>query len=221
MGLGSRQQPAAGVHSRVERGGVVTREEDFDLVRRLCAKDPAAVEQAFEIVYERYKDRVYGTACRILNDRTLAADVTQETFLQILRKARKFNFRSAFSSWLYRVAVNLCIDARRKQSRRRPLSLSEPEVAAWADRADRRREPTEAPETAANREELTHAIERAIADLNPKLATVVVLRYVDGLGYEEIAEVLAMPLGTVKSRLNRAHSALESQLGPRLDDYNW
>jgi RNA polymerase sigma-70 factor (ECF subfamily) len=216
-----RRGVATGTHAGTERTGTLAREEDFELVRDLCARSSDLVERAFETLYERYKDRVYGTACRILNDRSLASDVTQETFLLILRKAHKFNFRSAFSSWLYRVAVNLCIDTRRKRSRRRPLSLSEPEVAAWADRTDRRRNPAEGPETAAHREELSVAVERAIADLNPKLATVVVLRYVDGLGYEEIAEILGMPLGTVKSRLNRAHSALESQLGPRLDDYNW
>ncbi len=195
------------------------REEDFELVRRLCSGKPEHAGPAFDALYAKYRDRVYNIALRVLNDRTLAADITQETFLGILRKARKFRFRSAFSSWLYRVTVNLCIDARRKRERRRPLSLNEPQVAAWVEDAAVRRRSDPGPEEQASRGEFERLLSEAIGNLNPKLAAVVVLRYVEGLGYEEIADILRVPLGTVKSRLNRAHAALAEVLEPKLGDY--
>ena len=197
----------------------MTREVDFELVRRLCSRNAALVDPAFDTLYRKYRDRVYSSAYRILRDPALAADVTQETFLTVLRKASKFDFRSAFSSWLYRVAVNLSIDARRKRGRHRPLSLGDPEVSAWAESADRRKEPPPGPLAAAAASELAEIVEKAVADLNPKLGVVVVLRYVEGLGYEEIAEILEVPLGTVKSRLNRAHAALEGELASVLTRY--
>ena len=198
----------------------MAREDDFELVRQMCSGDADLANRALSEIYEKYNGRVYNTAYRILGDRDLAADVTQETFIAILRKASKFRFRAAFSSWLYRVAVNLCIDTRRKVNRRRPLSLSEPDVESWVEEEDSPLRPENpGPMEIAGRAELHQEMARAIARLNPRLAVVVVLRYVEGLGYEEIAEVLVMPLGTVKSRLNRAHAALEADLGPKLDQY--
>jgi len=197
----------------------VTRDEDFGLVRSLRSKDREAVHSAFKALYEKHRNNVFNLAYGILHDRSLAADATQEAFLVILRRPRKFDFRSAFSSWLYRVTVNRCIDARRKQGRRRSLSMSEPDVASWAEKEDRRRDLEPGPEEVARQRELAREIREAISRLNPRLAAVVVLRYMEGLGYEEIAEALEMPLGTVKSRLNRAHAALEEALGPKLDEF--
>jgi RNA polymerase sigma-70 factor (ECF subfamily) len=197
----------------------VSREEDFELVRRLCSGDPAHAEPAFDVLYAKYRDQVFNLSCRVLHDRALAADATQEAFLSVLRKAHKFKFRSAFSSWLYRVTVNLCIDLKRKVDRKKPLSLSEPRVSSWVGDGDPRREPEPGPEDRARQREFRDAVDHAVNRLNPRLATVVVLRYTEGLGYEEIAQILGVPLGTVKSRLSRAHAALAEDLGPRLDDY--
>ncbi|MHC4472643.1 MAG: RNA polymerase sigma factor [Planctomycetota bacterium] len=198
----------------------MAREEDFELVRRLRSRDPEIVEAAFEALYRKYRNHVYNLSFGILNDEALALDASQETFLVILRKSRRFKFQSAFSSWLYRVTVNQCIDLRRKRARRSQLSMSEPHVAVWVENEDLLRgETAPGPEESARRKELAAELRRAIANLNPRLAAVVVLRYMEGLGYEEIAESLDMPLGTVKSRLNRAHAALEEALGPKLDEF--
>jgi len=197
----------------------LSKEEDIDLVRRLRSRNRSIREAAFDALFRKHQDRVYNTAYRVMGERALAADVTQEVFITIFSKARRFDFRAAFTSWLYRVTVNLCIDMKRKRSRRKSLSLSEPEVAGWAEGVVRTPNATPTPETAARRKELGEMIAKAIIELNPRLASVVVLRYTEGLGYEEIAEVLEVPLGTVKSRLNRAHAALEADLGPKLDDY--
>lgn len=196
----------------------MAREEDYELVRRLSDHDREVADAAFEELYEKYADRVYSTCSRILGESNLARDALQATFVLVLRKAHKFDFRSAFSSWLYRVAVNQCIDLRRRRDRHRPVSLSEPETAFLAERGDRRREPEPGPAERASRTEIGREIGREVSRLNPRLSAVVVLRYVQGLGYEEIAEVLDVPLGTVKSRLSRAHAALEAVLGPRLDE---
>lgn len=200
------------------RGACLDREEDFELVRQLGSRNRETSHRAFGLLYDKYEQRVYATALRVLGDSALAADATQLTFLTVLRKARKFDFRSAFSSWLYRVAVNRCIDLRRKRSRHHSVSMSEPEVEAIAAGGDRRSSQNPGPEEHARRAELVEEVGRAISRLNPRLSVVVVLRYLEGLGYEEIAEILELPLGTVKSRLNRAHAALEQDLGPRLDD---
>ena len=193
------------------------REQDFALVRQLCSRDRKAVDSAFTQLYDLYESKVFGTALRVLGDRALAADATQLTFLTVLRKAGKFDFRSAFSSWLYRVAVNRCIDLKRKRTRQRSVSMTEPEVAVLAEGGDARRTEISDPEVNAERSELVQVIKEAISKLNPRLSVVVVLRYLEGLGYEEISEILDVPLGTVTSRLNRAHAALEQDLGPRLD----
>ncbi|MEN8150569.1 MAG: sigma-70 family RNA polymerase sigma factor [Planctomycetota bacterium] len=199
----------------------MSREEDYDLVRQLVTRDPRAREAAFDALFTKFQNRVFNTACRVLGDRDLAADVTQETFITIMKKAGRFDFRAAFSSWVYRITVNLCIDVRRKRSRQRALSLGDPEVTGWAEGSVRGSQSgsEEGPEAAARKKELQAAVGKAVAALNPRLSSVVVLRYTEGLGYEEIAEVLRVPLGTVKSRLNRAHAALEVELGPRLVDY--
>jgi len=197
----------------------VGRGEDIDLVRRLYSRDHADREDAFDTLFRKYRDRVHNIAYRVTGDRAFAADVTQETFITILRKARRFDFRAAFTTWLYRVTVNLSIDLRRKRFRRPSLSLSEPDVADWVEGETAKPHDLPAPEEAARQKELEEFIAKAISKLNPRLASVVVLRYTEGLGYEEIADILEVPLGTVKSRLNRAHAALEVEIGPVIDDY--
>ncbi len=191
------------------------REEDVELVRRLGSPEPSVRESAFAALYDKYKDRIFSTSCRILNDRDLAADATQATFLAVFRKARKFDFRSKFSSWLYRVAVNQCLDIRRRRARVVRLSLDDPDTPETG--TDLRRETPLSPEASAERGEMARRLRKAVAALSPKLAAVVVLRYMEDLSYEEISEILDLPAGTVKSRLSRAHEALEADLGPLLD----
>ena len=193
------------------------REEDFELVRQLGSRIREASHAAFRQLYDKYEQRVFSTAIRILGDPALAADATQLTFVSVMKKAGKFKFQSAFSSWLFRVAVNCCIDLKRKRGRHHSLSMNEPEIAMLAEGGDSRRPVNPGPEENARRAELVQEVSNAISRLNPRLSVVVVLRYLEGFGYEEMADILEIPLGTVKSRLNRAHAALEQDLGPRLD----
>jgi RNA polymerase sigma-70 factor (ECF subfamily) len=196
----------------------LTREEDYEYVRHLRSEDPGVWRPALGFLFRKYRDRVFNLSVRILREPHLAADATQATFLNVLRKASKFRFRSAFSSWLYRITVNQCIDIRRKKGRAPKLSLSEPEVGEQVGDQDLRRKGTTTPFDEAMRDELQAAIDRAISELDPRMAAVVVLRYSEGMDYHDIALALDLPLGTVKSRLSRAHAALVDRLGPKLDD---
>ena len=118
----------------------LTAEEDAAAFAALSDRDKLGVldakktvSAAFDSLFRRHGDRVYNVACRVLGDRNLAADVTQDTFVTVLAKAGRFDFRAAFSTWIYRIAVNRCIDVRRKRGRHRPLSLSDPDVTGWAE----------------------------------------------------------------------------------------
>jgi RNA polymerase sigma-70 factor (ECF subfamily) len=194
---------------------------DQDLVQECQAASPQGLDGAFEQLYERYRDRVYNVCYRITGNATDALDASQETFGTLFRKIQEFRFQSRFSSWVYRIAVNASIDLKRRQRSRQATSLE----ASW-DQSDEDvarlevvDEALEMPSQAASRHELEAEIQRAIARLSPKLRAITVLRYVESLAYEEIAETLQISLGTVKSRLARAHAALDRELGPVLDKH--
>lgn len=173
---------------------------------------------AFRELYDQYKDRVYNVCFRITGSATDALDASQETFGILHRKLAAFRFESKFSSWVYRIAVNASIDIKRRSMARPASSLDSLQIGDSERQAlDPADEGTEAPTTSASRHELEADIQRAIDRLSPKMRAITVLRYIEGLSYDEIAEVLAISLGTVKSRLSRAHSALDRELTPVLD----
>ncbi len=191
---------------------------DRELVEACQATAPTGLEGAFRRLYDQYKDRVYNVCYRITGNGTDALDASQETFGILFRKITEFRFESKFSSWVYRIAVNAGIDHKRRSSARWLPSLEgSSDQARETARLDVRDERTEAPLTAATRHELEAEIQCAISRLSPKMRAIVVLRYVENLSYEEISEALQISLGTVKSRLSRAHEALDRELTPVLD----
>jgi RNA polymerase sigma-70 factor (ECF subfamily) len=192
---------------------------DVELIRRLRGPDRAGREAAFAELYRRHAPRSHRLAFRVIGDSDLAADAVQEAFLTVYRKGARFEGRAQFTSWLFRVVVNRSIDLRRKSLRRtaergavRPGSDEPPPDPADAP------SPEAGPPEAVRAAERTEAVREAIAQLSPKLAEVVLLRYPEGLSYEEIGGLLGLPPGTVRSRLNRAHAALRAILGPSLAD---
>lgn len=191
---------------------------DAELVL-LCQRGPVTgLEGDHRRLYERYKDRVYNVCYRITGNPSDALDASQETFGILFRRLGEFRFESRFSSWVYRIAVNASIDVRRRQRSRRLASIE-----ALQDSVEDRGKfeladpAVEMPSASASRRELEVEIQRAISRISPKYRTVVVLRYIENLSYEEIAETLQISLGTVKSRLARAHEALDKELTPVLD----
>jgi RNA polymerase sigma-70 factor (ECF subfamily) len=188
---------------------------DLDLVRGLSAPDPEARREALGALYDRHHDRVFRTAYKVLGSAADAADVTQEVFLHLADRIHGFRGDASLTSWIYRITVNTAIDARRRQARRPARSLSAGPADAEAEVVESRpgtSGPPEDPAARSQREEREARVRAALDRLSPKLRAVAVLRYFENLSYEQLAEVLDTSVGTVKSRLNRAHAALEKAL---------
>lgn len=181
------------------------RDPDADLVA--ACRDPGAegFEAAFEQLFARYRERVYAIAFRIVGNAVDAMDVVQESFALLFRKLHAFRGNSLFSTWLFRIVVNCSIDQRRKRDgsgRIHPMSL---DAVDGVDPVD----DGESPEQRAQSVELGGQVQEAIALLSPKLRAILALRYLEEMSYDELAATLGLSLGTVKSRLARAHLALE------------
>ena len=164
-------------------------------------------EEAFRVLFDTHKDRVYSIALRYAGDSATAMDIAQDTFLKLLSTIQQFRGESSFESWLYRMVVNSCLDYHRKRRRFLPLLEDGLEEAL-----DMFRAPRESALQDLLREEQEERVQQVVAQLPEEQRIVVVLRYTDGLSYEEIADLLGCRRGTVASRLNRAHKALERRL---------
>ena len=160
-------------------------------------------DEAFRVLFETHKDRVYSIALRYAGDSATAMDIAQDTFLKLLSTIRQFRGDASFESWLYRLVVNSCLDYHRK--RRRFLPLLDEALDVF-------RTPRESALHDMLREEQEERVQQLVAQLPEEQRIVVVLRYTEGLSYEEIADALGCRRGTVASRLNRAHKALERRL---------
>jgi RNA polymerase sigma-70 factor (ECF subfamily) len=194
---------------------------DRDLILRCQETSPEGLEGAFRELYELYKDRVYNVCYRITGNSADALDAAQETFGILFRKIDGFRFESKFSSWVYRIAVNASIDLKRRASSRRVASLEALEEGRRGEgsRLDLSVDEGEGPVRRAGRQELELEVQQAILRLSPKMRAITVLRYLEDLSYEQIAETLQISIGTVKSRLARAHQALDRELTPLLDKH--
>ncbi len=162
--------------------------------------------EAFRQLYELYKGKVYSLVAYMTGDTEMAKDLTQEIFWKAFRDIRAFQFKSSFSSWLYRLATNTCLNALRGRRSRCEVSIQDTlETTVWIDQ-------NMSPEQHEMNQQTRRAVQEAILGLKPPLRAVVVLRYVEDLSYSEIAEALSCSEGTVASRLSRAHRLLERKL---------
>lgn len=180
--------------------------------RRLLEALRHGAEDAYETLLARFQQPVYNLVTRLLQDPSEAPDVVQDVFLKIFRKVAGFRGDSSLKTWVYRIAVNEAHNHCRwyGRHRRREVGLEECRAVAAPRFA------MESPfETAAARESQA-LLEEALAALSPVLREAVVLRDVEDLSYEEIAEILQVPLGTVKSRILRGREALRLELEKRL-----
>jgi len=160
-------------------------------------------EDAFRSLFESHKDKVYSIALRYAGDQAAAMDIAQDTFVKLMARIGQFRGDSTFDSWLYRLVVNSCMDHRRRQKRWLPM------VEEFFDTF---RAPQPTALQGLMQDEMQQQIQGVVANLAPEHRMVVVLRYTEGLSYEEIADVLQCSRGTVASRLNRAHKVLERRL---------
>ena len=187
-------------------------ESDQQLVERVQAGDKAA----FDVLVRKYQHRVLKLVGRFVSDAAEAEDVAQEAFLKAYRALASFRGDSAFYTWLYRIAINTAKNAL-VSNRRRPvdfdLDLQDPEQY---DRHARLKE-GDTPEGVLLTEEIRSVVEKAMEQLPEDLRTAIVLRELEGLSYEEIAEAMDCPVGTVRSRIFRAREAIDKKLKPLLD----
>lgn len=175
-------------------------------------------DEAYRQLFVLYQDRVFTICLRVTGNQEDALDAAQETMVTLARRIKDFAFRSRFSSWVYRIAVNAAIDSRRKR-----LDAPRAGVQTTVGNAEGERQLQQAaaeeihadPVQEVSRTENQVLIQDALARMNPRFAALLVLRYIEGMSYEEISEVQECSLGTVKSRLNRAHTALREFLQHR------
>lgn len=158
---------------------------------------------AFAALFEAHKDKVYSIALRYSGDPAAAMDLSQEVFLKVLARIQDFRGQSAFETWMYRVVVNACLDHHRRRRKLLPL------VGEFLDLF---RSPREGALHSILRDEMQRNVQRVVGRLPSDLRMVVILRYTEELSYEQMAEILGCPVGTVASRLNRAHRILERRL---------
>jgi RNA polymerase sigma-70 factor (ECF subfamily) len=189
--MAAKMELVARMNEREKETGIIT----------ACKQGDRA---AFHALYETYKDKVYSIAYHYSGEEAMARDVTQQVFLKLFTSISQFRENSEFTTWLYRIVANTCTDEHRK--RRRFVSFSpEIEVSKMSAKGSQEKD--------YHRRQVADSVKGAISELSPKLRLPILLKYVEGLSYDEIAEALGCSIGTVSSRLNRGHKMLAHKLG--------
>ncbi len=185
---------------------------DEDLMARVAEDD----ERAFTELVGRFQGRVTNLISRVLNDRNSADDLAQEVFVRVFVHRRNYRRGSKFSTWIFTIAANLAKNEIRRRVRRRNWFSLDALTEVFHDSVPQLADPTESRETGIEREQFQGEVGKAIATVPEKYRLALVLRDIEGLSYEEISDVLGVPGGTVRSRINRARSMLKRKLQPLL-----
>jgi RNA polymerase sigma-70 factor (ECF subfamily) len=196
------------------------RDIDQQLVERVQRGDKAA----FDLLVSKYQRKIFRLLSRLIRDPTEIEDVAQEAFIKAYRALPNFRGESAFYTWLYRIAINTAKNYLVSLGRRAPTTTeAEIEDAETFDDGDHLRD-LNTPDSMLLTKQVAEAVNRAIDQLPEDLRTAIVLRELEGLSYEEIAESMRCPIGTVRSRIFRAREAIAMELRPILDtakDKRW
>ncbi len=190
----------------------MARDTDTELVRRVQKGD----RQAFDLLFVRYQHKIHGLVSRYVRSHDEIDDVVQEAFIKAYRALPRFRGESAFYTWLYRIAINTAKNYLVARSRRPPDVDVDAADAEHLDTQDALRE-TENPENNLSRDELEREINGAIRALPDDLRSAVTLREFDGLSYEQIAQIMDCPVGTVRSRIFRAREAIDERIRSLID----
>ncbi len=183
--------------------------------RKLAAQAAKGRDAAFRELLGRYERPVFSLIFRMVRDRALAEDLAQETFIRAFRAISSYNPRYKFSSWIFKIANNHTIDHLRKRRLDTVSIDGSPHAVTGEEEAQTRlvvESTGEAPDRYVEQRELGSQIEQAIGELRPEYRTVVLLRHIEGHSYEEIADIMDLPLGTVKTYLHRARAELKGLL---------
>jgi RNA polymerase sigma-70 factor (ECF subfamily) len=191
---------------------MVERSIDQELVVRVQKGD----KSAFDLLVRKYQYRIAKLVSRYVYDRAEIEDVTQEAFIKAYRAIKGFRGESAFYTWLYRIAINTAKNYLVAQGRRLPTADLETEEAEASDIGGSLRDAA-TPERHLLADEIGRTVERVLAELPEDLRTAITLREIEGLSYEEIAEIMECPIGTVRSRIFRAREAIDEELRPLME----
>ena len=187
-------------------------ELDQELVRRVQRGDSAA----FDVLVRKYQHRIIGLIGRYISDWSECQDVAQDTFIRAYRAMANFRGDAQFYTWLHRIAVNTAKNHLVAQNRRPPTDDIEVGDAEQFDTGIRLRD-TDTPERELMRQQVEQTVMRVVEGLPEDLRVAITLREVDGLSYDEIAQRMGCPIGTVRSRIFRARDAIDLELQPLLD----
>lgn len=181
----------------------------------LLEKAKAGDVSAFEELIESYQKKIYNLSYRIIGNYDDAADMAQEVLIRIFRSIASFKGQSSFSTWIYRITTNVCLDEIRRKKNKKIISLDE-EIRMEDGEIKRQIMSDDLqPDAVAEQEELRSIVSNAINSLPDDHRLVITLRDIQGLSYDEISTVLDCPIGTVKSRISRARLALKKLLSTR------
>ncbi|HET7844000.1 MAG TPA: RNA polymerase sigma factor RpoE [Xanthomonadales bacterium] len=186
---------------------------DHELVKRVQAGE----SRAFDLLVRKYQHKMTSVISRFVNDWAEAQDVAQEAFIRAYRAIGNFRGESAFYTWLYKIATNTAKNYLVSQGRRPPTDDVQVDDAVHLDAAVRLKD-SSTPERELMRQEIERTVFETVEALPEELRQAITLREVDGLSYEEIAETMNCPIGTVRSRIFRAREAIDEKLRPLLSD---
>ncbi len=185
----------------------MVKEHDRELIVRATRGD----EAAFRTLLTKYERAVFNICLRMVRNREQAEDLAQDAFMKVFSMLDRYNPSYAFSSWLFKITSNLCIDSIRKR-KLDTLPLDQPIQSAAGEFARQYESPEDNPEKKMMSRELVARLQEAIEGLPPHYRIMILLRHQQDLSYEEIAETLDVPLGTVKARIHRAREMLRNRL---------
>ncbi len=201
--------------NEAKKKSISSMEEDAALVKAVQAGDKIA----FDTLVLKHKDKLFNVVYWFLGDYQEANDCAQETFIKVFKSIKTFRFESAFSTWLYRIAINTCKNRLKSSAyrwKKKTVPLENPGGAEEGGASFEIRDNASSPVIELEKKEKLMRIQKAIDALPYEQRRVVVLRDIQGLSYEEIAEITGLNLGTVKSRLARGRLALRNQLKGRI-----
>lgn len=183
-----------------------------DLEKLLVKKSQSGDVESFELLIGSYDKRAYNIAYRVMGNEEDAKDMAQEALIKVFRSLKDFKGQSSFSTWLYRIVTNVCLDELRRKKNEKYVSM---DSTIQTDSGELNMElcsDKETPEIVYERVEQRELIKNAIRELNEEYRSAIVLRDIQGFSYDEISSILDCSLGTVKSRINRARTMLKDKL---------
>jgi len=178
----------------------------------LISRSKAGDVEAFEQLISKYEKKVYNIALRAVDNHADASDLAQEVFIRVFKSIGNFKEQASFSTWLYKITTNVCLDEIRRRRKRNTVSLEE-EIRLESSEIKRQYESTDLrPDETAEKNELRQMVKEAIGKLSAEHRMAIILRDIHGFSYDEMSKIMCCPEGTVKSRINRARLALKNIL---------